>query len=249
MRLRARAQGGGDRAGHEPSGRDRAPDRDRRADRRHGQQRPARAPGIHAHRGSGGAGKRRRAGRRCRPTASPCIRPTTSTRRCGRSLAGQRRSITFGLDDAANVSCTHRASAFGSELAVTRAHRRPGTTAVRRQPGRGRPAQRAQRAGGDRLRAGRRHRAATPSCAGSKRSRRSAAACSARRAANGATVIDDSYNANPDSVRAAIDVLAQAPAPRILVLGDMGEVGTQGQQFHEEIARLRRQPRHRHACW
>jgi UDP-N-acetylmuramoyl-tripeptide--D-alanyl-D-alanine ligase len=51
----------------------------------------------------------------------------------------------------------------------------------------------------------------------------------------GATVIDDSYNANPDSVRAAIDVLAQAAAPRILVLGDMGEVGTQGQQFHEEI--------------
>jgi UDP-N-acetylmuramoyl-tripeptide--D-alanyl-D-alanine ligase len=51
----------------------------------------------------------------------------------------------------------------------------------------------------------------------------------------GATVIDDSYNANPDSVRAAIDVLAQYPSPRILVLGDMGEVGTQGQQFHEEI--------------
>ncbi|MFL6671874.1 MAG: UDP-N-acetylmuramoyl-tripeptide--D-alanyl-D-alanine ligase [Massilia sp.] len=51
----------------------------------------------------------------------------------------------------------------------------------------------------------------------------------------GATVIDDTYNANPDSVRAAIDVLAQYPQPRILVLGDMGEVGTQGQQFHEEI--------------
>jgi UDP-N-acetylmuramoyl-tripeptide--D-alanyl-D-alanine ligase len=56
-----------------------------------------------------------------------------------------------------------------------------------------------------------------------------------KQAANGATVIDDSYNANPDSVRAAIDVLAQANSPRILVLGDMGEVGTQGQQFHEEI--------------
>jgi UDP-N-acetylmuramoyl-tripeptide--D-alanyl-D-alanine ligase len=51
----------------------------------------------------------------------------------------------------------------------------------------------------------------------------------------GATVIDDTYNANPDSVRAAIDVLAAYPAPRILVLGDMGEVGSQGQQFHEEI--------------
>ncbi|WP_323143044.1 UDP-N-acetylmuramoyl-tripeptide--D-alanyl-D-alanine ligase [Massilia phyllosphaerae] len=56
-----------------------------------------------------------------------------------------------------------------------------------------------------------------------------------KQATNGAVVIDDSYNANPDSVRAAIDVLAQAPSPRILVLGDMGEVGTQGPEFHEEI--------------
>ena len=54
-------------------------------------------------------------------------------------------------------------------------------------------------------------------------------------AANGAVVIDDSYNANPDSVRAAIDVLAGAPSPRILVLGDMGEVGTQGPEYHAEI--------------
>jgi UDP-N-acetylmuramoyl-tripeptide--D-alanyl-D-alanine ligase len=56
-----------------------------------------------------------------------------------------------------------------------------------------------------------------------------------KQAVCGATVIDDSYNANPDSVRAAIDVLAGAPSPRILVLGDMGEVGTQGPEFHEEI--------------
>jgi UDP-N-acetylmuramoyl-tripeptide--D-alanyl-D-alanine ligase len=56
-----------------------------------------------------------------------------------------------------------------------------------------------------------------------------------KQAANGAVVIDDSYNANPDSVRAAIDVLAGAPAPRILVLGDMGEVGTQGPEYHAEI--------------
>ncbi len=54
-------------------------------------------------------------------------------------------------------------------------------------------------------------------------------------AANGATVIDDTYNANPDSMRAAIDVLAAYPAPRILVVGDMGEVGAQGKEFHEEI--------------
>ena len=48
------------------------------------------------------------------------------------------------------------------------------------------------------------------------------------------TVVDDSYNANPDSVRAAIEVLAELPAPRLLVLGDMGEVGDKGPQFHAE---------------
>jgi len=52
---------------------------------------------------------------------------------------------------------------------------------------------------------------------------------------SGAQVIDDSYNANPDSVRAAIDVLASAARPRVLVLGDMGEVGDQGEQFHREV--------------
>jgi len=49
------------------------------------------------------------------------------------------------------------------------------------------------------------------------------------------TVVDDTYNANPDSVRAAIDVLAELPGPRLLVLGDMGEVGQQGPQFHAEV--------------
>jgi UDP-N-acetylmuramoyl-tripeptide--D-alanyl-D-alanine ligase len=51
----------------------------------------------------------------------------------------------------------------------------------------------------------------------------------------GATVIDDTYNANPDSMRAAIDVLASRPSPRVLVMGDMGEVGDNGPAFHREI--------------
>ncbi len=49
------------------------------------------------------------------------------------------------------------------------------------------------------------------------------------------TLIDDSYNANPDSVRAAIDALKQSGNPSWLVLGDMGEVGNQGPEFHREV--------------
>ncbi len=52
-----------------------------------------------------------------------------------------------------------------------------------------------------------------------------------------ATLVDDSYNANPDSVLAAIDVLADLPGPRWLLLGDMAEVGEQGPQFHAEVGR------------
>jgi UDP-N-acetylmuramoyl-tripeptide--D-alanyl-D-alanine ligase len=57
----------------------------------------------------------------------------------------------------------------------------------------------------------------------------------ALRAATGAVVLDDSYNANPDSMRAAIDVLAAAPGERWLAMGDMGEVGTDGPAFHREV--------------
>jgi UDP-N-acetylmuramoyl-tripeptide--D-alanyl-D-alanine ligase len=56
----------------------------------------------------------------------------------------------------------------------------------------------------------------------------------------GATVIDDTYNANPDSMRAAIDVLAARRAPRVLVMGDMGEVGDDGPAFHREIGQYAR---------
>ena len=51
----------------------------------------------------------------------------------------------------------------------------------------------------------------------------------------GAVVIDDTYNANPDSVRAAVDVLEAMSGERVLVLGDMGEVGANGPAFHDEI--------------
>jgi UDP-N-acetylmuramoyl-tripeptide--D-alanyl-D-alanine ligase len=57
---------------------------------------------------------------------------------------------------------------------------------------------------------------------------------------NSATIIDDTYNANPDSVKAAIAVLAKMTAPRILVLGDMGELGTDAAVMHAEVGAVAR---------
>jgi UDP-N-acetylmuramoyl-tripeptide--D-alanyl-D-alanine ligase len=56
----------------------------------------------------------------------------------------------------------------------------------------------------------------------------------------GATIIDDSYNANPDSVRAALDHLAELAGKRILVFGNMAELGPTGPALHKEIGEYAR---------
>ena len=58
---------------------------------------------------------------------------------------------------------------------------------------------------------------------------------------DGTLLIDDSYNANPDSVRVAIDVLARIAGARVLVLGDMGEVGDNGPAMHVEVGNYARE--------
>ena len=57
---------------------------------------------------------------------------------------------------------------------------------------------------------------------------------------HGATLIDDTYNANPASVRAAINVLHQLPGRRVLVLGDMAELGSEAEVLHADIGEYAR---------
>jgi UDP-N-acetylmuramoyl-tripeptide--D-alanyl-D-alanine ligase len=143
--------------------------------------------------------------------------------------SGQRKILTFGLSPTANVSCAYAANAYGSDLSVkVGAHefavslKAPGVHNVRN----------ALAAIACALAIGVRRKAIV---AGLEAFSPVNGRLQRKTAHNGAVLIDDTYNANPDSVRAAIDVLAQAPSPRLLVLGDMGEVGSEGRKFHEEI--------------
>jgi UDP-N-acetylmuramoyl-tripeptide--D-alanyl-D-alanine ligase len=146
-----------------------------------------------------------------------------------RGMAADRDVLTFGLSEGCDVRASYTPNSFGSELAVTSGEAQ---FTIKLSAAGEHNVRNALAAIACALAAGipqdaivRGLEAFAPV---NGRLQRKQAVC-------GATVIDDSYNANPDSVRAAIDVLAGAPSPRILVLGDMGEVGTQGPEFHEEI--------------
>ena len=61
-----------------------------------------------------------------------------------------------------------------------------------------------------------------------------------RRTRTGAWLIDDSYNANPSSARAGLEVLSELPGRRWLVLGDMAELGEFADSSHRELGELAR---------
>jgi UDP-N-acetylmuramoyl-tripeptide--D-alanyl-D-alanine ligase len=158
-----------------------------------------------------------------------------------RTMAGPRRVLTFGLDSTADVrghaAWSPALGAWQIELRTPQEN----FAATLRQPGR-HNALNAVAAAATALAAG-----APPSAIAQGLARFEPVSGRTRvltlqRAGVATTLIDDSYNANPDSVRAAIDVLAALPGPRWLVLGDMAEVGQQGPAFHAEVgdyARLR----------
>jgi len=57
---------------------------------------------------------------------------------------------------------------------------------------------------------------------------------------NGARILDDTYNANPDSVSAGLEVLREASGEKVLVLGDMAELGEASEEIHRRVGELAR---------
>jgi UDP-N-acetylmuramoyl-tripeptide--D-alanyl-D-alanine ligase len=153
----------------------------------------------------------------------------------GRPAArGAVRILDFGVDRSAQVTGRFQFTGFGSDIAL----RTPaGDASVRLQvPGR-HNVMNAVAAASAAIASG----AGLDAVARGLESFRAVKGRMQRKTGHsGAVVIDDSYNANPDSVRAAIDVLAEQRGVTLLVLGDMGEVGEQGDAFHEEIGRYAR---------
>ncbi len=150
-----------------------------------------------------------------------------------RKLAAGRRMITFGFGADADVRAEHAPGAHGARVTL---HTPLGEVAVELSvPGR--------------------HNALNAAAAaaaalaldvplpcigdGLSRMRPVPGRLQVRRAA-GLSVLDDTYNANPTSLGAALRVLAEYPAPRWLVLGDMGELGPDAARLHREAGSLAR---------
>ena len=152
-----------------------------------------------------------------------------------RELLAGRRVRDFGLDKPAQVGGRHRFTHFGSEIEL----RAPeGATKVELHVDGRHSVLNAFAAAACALAAG----ASLEAVARGLAAFRPVGGCMQRRTArSGGRLIDDSYNANPDSVRAAIEVLAAEGGAKVLLLGDMAEVGERGVEFHQEIGRYARE--------
>jgi UDP-N-acetylmuramoyl-tripeptide--D-alanyl-D-alanine ligase len=152
-----------------------------------------------------------------------------------RGLLTGRPVRDFGVDRPARVSARHTLAPFGSRIEL----RAPeGTAAIELRASGRHNVLNACAAAACALSAG----ASLDSVAAGLAAFRPVRGRMQRLAArSGARLIDDSYNANPDSVRAAIDVLAAEPGTQFLLLGDMGEVGERGGEYHKEIGRYARE--------
>ena len=149
-----------------------------------------------------------------------------------RELAAGRKQLEFGTEKPAAVTATYRLRFLDSEIVVKTPHGQAGATLNAAGLHNVKNALAASAVAAALDVAPRVIAAGLARFAGVK-GRLQKKAC-----LHGATLIDDTYNANPESVRAAIAVLAQAPGSKLLVLGDMGELGPAAPALHAEIGVL-----------
>ena len=203
--------------------------RDRRADRRAGQQRAARAPGVHGQRRGGGARERRRDRGARRRRRRRCSRPTMRTRRLWRALAGARRVLHLRARRRRAPTSRAEAAWAGDHWALQLRTRRPAPPTFALHVAGRHNVRNALAA--DRLRAGRRRAARRDRArAGGVRAGARAARAAALQRGGRARRRWSTTATTPTPIRCAprSTCWPALPAPRWLVLGDMGEVGDAG---------------------
>lgn len=150
-----------------------------------------------------------------------------------RLLAGTRRVLDFALDASAVVTATYRSEDTGTQISMATP---AGVIDARLKAAGQHNVRNAVAAAAAAIAAG----IGADAIASGLSAWQPVAGRGVRVRVQDAWLIDDSYNANPDSMRAAIDLLIASPSPRVLVFGDMGELGERSDEFHREVGNYAR---------
>jgi len=151
-----------------------------------------------------------------------------------RTLAAPHRIVSFGLDRPADISAEYQLDAAGSTIHLKTPH--GGITMRLSLLGR-HNVMNALAASSASLAAG---VSLADIQAGLEKLKSVSGRLEVKRGWNGARVLDDTYNANPGSLAAGVEVLKAASGERVLVLGDMGELGEAARDIHRRVGLLAR---------
>lgn len=151
-----------------------------------------------------------------------------------RQLAAPHRVITFGLDQPADISADYQLDAGGSTIQLKTPH---GGISMRLSLLGRHNVMNALAASSASIAAG---VSLADIQAGLEKLRSVSGRLEVKRGLKGARVLDDTYNANPGSLAAGVEVLKAASGERVLVLGDMGELGEAARDIHRRVGLLAR---------